>query len=201
MSSDDLGRKPIFPEFQDIDKASEIMTKGLLSEWDSLKDVGITIPQEDVKKRILENANKGLTFDTEEQAKAYATLTLIKEGKKGNWSPIETDLFLDMFLDGAARATIGKATGRDYTKKAFDMKRWRLLANYRNQGYTPVSRKDRTGLPWSKREREIVREARDCVSEDKGDNRPHYLALILARPVQDVQDVWDRKGASKGFGI
>lgn len=117
------------------------------------------------------------------------------------WSPEDTDLFLDMFLNGAAWATLGVAVKRDHTTKSLPTKYWRLVANYRDQGYTPVNRKDRTGLPWTKRERKIVREARECKSKEMGDNRPHYLALILARPVQAVQDVWDRKGANKGFGI
>lgn len=63
-------------------RASEALTKGLLGERDSMKALGIAILEEDVKKRVLENTNKGLTFATERQAKAYATLTLAQEQSK-----------------------------------------------------------------------------------------------------------------------
>lgn len=56
--------------------ASEALTKALLGERDSLKALGISILEEDVKKQMAINSAKGLTFESERQAKAQATLQL-----------------------------------------------------------------------------------------------------------------------------
>jgi hypothetical protein len=56
--------------------ASQALTKALLGERDSLKALGIAILEEDVKKQMAINSAKGLTFETERQAKAQATLDL-----------------------------------------------------------------------------------------------------------------------------
>jgi len=56
--------------------ATQALTKALLGERDSVKALGISILEEDVKKQVAINTAKGLTFETERQAKAYATLDL-----------------------------------------------------------------------------------------------------------------------------
>lgn len=62
--------------------ASDALTKALLGERESIKSLGIAILEEDVKKRVLLNTNKGLIFSTERQAKAAATLQLAQEQSK-----------------------------------------------------------------------------------------------------------------------
>ena len=56
--------------------ASQALTKALLGERESVKALGISILEEDVKKQVAINTAKGLTFETERQARAYATLDL-----------------------------------------------------------------------------------------------------------------------------
>lgn len=56
--------------------ASNALTKALLGERESLKALGISILEEDVKKQVAINTAKGLIFETERQAKAYATLDI-----------------------------------------------------------------------------------------------------------------------------
>ena len=56
--------------------ASDALTKALLGERESVKALGIAILEEDVKKQVAINTSKGLTFETERQAAAYATLEL-----------------------------------------------------------------------------------------------------------------------------
>lgn len=62
--------------------ASEALTKALLGERESVKSLGISILEEDVKKRVAINTAKGLTFETERQAKAFATLQIAQEQSK-----------------------------------------------------------------------------------------------------------------------
>lgn len=57
-------------------QASDALTKALLGERESAKMLGIAILEEDVKAQVLLNTKKGLTFATERQAKAYATLQI-----------------------------------------------------------------------------------------------------------------------------
>lgn len=56
--------------------ASEALTKALLGERESVKQLGISILEEDVKKQVAINTTRGLTFESLRQAKAYATLQL-----------------------------------------------------------------------------------------------------------------------------
>ncbi len=56
--------------------ASSALTKALLGERESVKALGISILEEDVKKQMAINTAKGLTFATERQAKAQATLDI-----------------------------------------------------------------------------------------------------------------------------
>lgn len=62
--------------------ASQALTKALLGERDSIKSLGISIMEEDVQKRVAINTTKGLTFETDRQAKAFATLQLAQEQSK-----------------------------------------------------------------------------------------------------------------------
>jgi hypothetical protein len=62
--------------------ASKALSKALLGERESIKSLGIAILEEDVKARVLLNTQNGITFATERQAKAYATLALAQEQSK-----------------------------------------------------------------------------------------------------------------------
>jgi len=62
--------------------ASAALTKALLGERESLKSLGISILEADVKSKVLELRQKGITFETERQAKAYATLLIAQEQSK-----------------------------------------------------------------------------------------------------------------------
>ena len=59
--------------------ASIALTKALLGERESIKTLGISILESDVKARVLLNTQKGLTFESVRQAKAVATLQLATE--------------------------------------------------------------------------------------------------------------------------
>lgn len=59
--------------------ASEALTKALLGEREMAKQLGISIMEEDVKAQMLINTQQGLTFETERQAKAFATLQLAQQ--------------------------------------------------------------------------------------------------------------------------
>lgn len=62
--------------------ASAALTKALLGEREGVKSLGISILDADVKAKVLENTQKGLTFATERQAAAYATLELAQAQSK-----------------------------------------------------------------------------------------------------------------------
>jgi len=62
--------------------ASRALTKALLGERESIKLLGIAIQEEDLKKRVQILRAKGITFETERQAKAFATLQLAQEQSK-----------------------------------------------------------------------------------------------------------------------
>jgi hypothetical protein len=62
--------------------ASEALTKALLGEREQVKQLGIAILETDVQARVALNTQKGMTFETERQAKAYATLQLAQEQSK-----------------------------------------------------------------------------------------------------------------------
>lgn len=59
--------------------ASAALTKALLGERESVKSLGISILEEDVKKKVAEQRTQGLTFETERQAKAFATLAIAQQ--------------------------------------------------------------------------------------------------------------------------
>jgi len=62
--------------------ASQALTKALLGERESVKQLGISILETDVQAKILQLTQQGLTFETERQAKAYATLLIAQEQSK-----------------------------------------------------------------------------------------------------------------------
>lgn len=62
--------------------ASKALTKALLGERESIKSLGISILEEDVKRRVQILRAKGMTFETNRQAKAFATLQLAQEQSK-----------------------------------------------------------------------------------------------------------------------
>jgi hypothetical protein len=62
--------------------AAQALTRALLGERESLKSLGIAISEADVEAKVLELTQRGLTFETERQAKAYATLELATEQSK-----------------------------------------------------------------------------------------------------------------------
>ena len=62
--------------------ASQALTKALLGERESIKSLGISILEEDVKKKVALLTAQGMTFETNRQAKAFATLQLAQEQSK-----------------------------------------------------------------------------------------------------------------------
>lgn len=62
--------------------ASDALTKALLGERESVKALGISILEEDVKKEVALLRTQGLTFATERQAKAQATLNIAMRQSK-----------------------------------------------------------------------------------------------------------------------
>jgi hypothetical protein len=62
--------------------ASQALTKALLGERESVKSLGISILEEDVQKQVAINTTNGLTFASERQAKAYATLQIAQSQSK-----------------------------------------------------------------------------------------------------------------------
>ena len=62
--------------------ASQALTKALLGERESVKALGISILEEDVKAKMALLTKQGMTFETERQAKAYATLLIAQEQSK-----------------------------------------------------------------------------------------------------------------------
>lgn len=64
------------------ERASEALTKALLGERESVKALGISILEKDVKERVALNRAKGMAFATLRQAKAFATLQLAQEQSK-----------------------------------------------------------------------------------------------------------------------
>jgi hypothetical protein len=64
------------------ERASQALTKALLGERESAKELGIAILETDVKQKVAQLRAKGMTFATERQAKAYATLAIATEQSK-----------------------------------------------------------------------------------------------------------------------
>ena len=62
--------------------ASAALTKGLLGETESLKTLGVAILQKDVKTEVATMKARGMRFETERQAKAYATLAIAQRQSK-----------------------------------------------------------------------------------------------------------------------
>lgn len=73
--------------------ASQALTKALLGERESVKSLGISIQEKDVLEQVAINRANGLTFATERQAKAQATLDIaIKQSQNaiGDYSRTST---------------------------------------------------------------------------------------------------------------
>lgn len=62
--------------------ASAALTKALLGERESVKSLGISILEEDVIAKVALITKQGMIFETERQAKAYATLLIAQEQSK-----------------------------------------------------------------------------------------------------------------------
>ena len=62
--------------------ASRALTKALLGERESVKSLGISILETDVQAKVALLTKQGMTFETERQAKAYATLLIAQEQSK-----------------------------------------------------------------------------------------------------------------------
>lgn len=121
--------------FQNVDplRASEALTKGLLGEREMMKSLGIAILEEDVKKQVLLNTTNGLTFATERQAKAYATLQLAQQQSKnaiGDYARTQDSFANQMREVKADLVDVGVAFGKvllpyakmglEYVRKGID---------------------------------------------------------------------------------
>lgn len=62
--------------------ASAALTKALLGERESVKSLGISILEADVKKKVSQLVSQGMRFETMRQAKAVATLQIAMEQSK-----------------------------------------------------------------------------------------------------------------------
>jgi hypothetical protein len=62
--------------------ASAALTKALLGERESVKSLGISILEEDVKRKVAILSAQGMTFASMRQAKAFATLKIAQEQSK-----------------------------------------------------------------------------------------------------------------------
>ena len=62
--------------------ASKALTKALLGERESVKSLGISILEEDVKKKVATLTAQGFRFESERQAKAIATLKIAIDQSK-----------------------------------------------------------------------------------------------------------------------
>ena len=62
-----------------VERASKLLTKGLLGEREGLKELGIVILDADIKQRLLEKGMDKLTGTALLQAKAEVTLQLVRE--------------------------------------------------------------------------------------------------------------------------
>jgi len=62
--------------------ASAALTKALLGERESVKALGISILETDVQAKVLLLTQQGMVFETDRQAKAYATLMIAQEQSK-----------------------------------------------------------------------------------------------------------------------
>ena len=94
--------------------ASRALTKALLGERESVKSLGISIMEVDVQAKILELTQKGLTFETERQAKAIATLTIAQEQSKnaiGDFARTSESFANQMRILKARVSDLGTALG------------------------------------------------------------------------------------------
>ncbi len=74
--------------------ASRALTKALLGETESIKSLNKVVRQEDILRQVQINAQKGLIFETLNQAKAQATFDIILEQSQsavGNYARTQED--------------------------------------------------------------------------------------------------------------
>ena len=99
-------------------RAVDALTRALLGETESVKSLGISILQEDVKLKIFELTQKGVTFETERQAKAIATLEIaFDQTQKAQGDAINTMGFLaaqERVLDERLKE-LSETLGQDLT--------------------------------------------------------------------------------------
>lgn len=86
MSTDTLNLAGALSEWSggttSASEAADILAGAMLGEYDALKGLGIGLSAAEVAQRAADNAAKGLTFATEDQANAFATQQLIMEKSK-----------------------------------------------------------------------------------------------------------------------
>ena len=95
--------------------ATQALTKALLGERESVKALGISILEEDVKKQVAINTAKGLTFETERQAKAYATLDIALSQSKnaiGDFSRTSDQFANQQRIARARIEEVGESLGK-----------------------------------------------------------------------------------------
>lgn len=96
-------------------EATDIMKAALAGQTRGLKQIGVVIDDDIVKKKIQQNAAAGLRFKTLQQATAYATLALIQEKTKdatGAFADSQDELGVKMQVMRAKLANIAVAFGR-----------------------------------------------------------------------------------------
>lgn len=104
--------------------ASAALTKALLGERESVKSLGISILESDVKARVLLNTQKGLTFATIRQAKAVATLQIAQEQSKnaiGDFSRTSQDFANQLRITRARLSDMAVGFGKILLPPALKM--------------------------------------------------------------------------------
>ena len=104
--------------------ASEALTKALLGERESVKALGISILDADVKAKVLELTQQGLTFETERQAKAIATLSIAQEQSQnalGDFSRSSASFANQQRIAAAAVDDLSTALGKNLLPAATEV--------------------------------------------------------------------------------
>lgn len=60
-------------------EAGDILARAVLGESEALKGLGIQLQEGEIKQQMAANAAKGLAFENEKQAKAFAALSLVQQ--------------------------------------------------------------------------------------------------------------------------
>ena len=127
--------------------ASAALTKALLGERESVKSLGISILDADVKAEVLRQTQKGLFFETDRQAKAFATLAIAQRQSKNAIGD-----FARTSNDAANLIRIFKSLVDDITVSL-------------GSRLTPaLQRTLRFWTPWLKSIRDTVKERAECLT-------------------------------------